>query len=96
MMLTTMDGEDFPHPINADIVKKYYALEIRTVDTPRQDRVIPANQRCGQKLGIYAKDCTPGKSKIRKGGLGKNGYPGGLKTQKGSVNGKGHSKTLGK
>ena len=24
MMLTTMDGEDFPHPINADIVKKYY------------------------------------------------------------------------
>ena len=25
MILTTMDGEDFPHPINADIVKKYYA-----------------------------------------------------------------------
>ena len=25
MMLTTMDGEDFPHPIDADIVKKYYA-----------------------------------------------------------------------
>ena len=25
MMLTTMDGEDFPHPINAYIVKKYYA-----------------------------------------------------------------------
>ena len=25
MMLTTMDGEDFPHPVNADIVKKYYA-----------------------------------------------------------------------
>ena len=25
MMLTTMDGEDLPHPINADIVKKYYA-----------------------------------------------------------------------
>ena len=23
MMLTTMDGEDFPHPMNADIVKKY-------------------------------------------------------------------------
>ena len=22
MMLTTMDGEDFPHPVNADIVKK--------------------------------------------------------------------------
>ena len=27
--------------------------------------------------------CTPGKSKTRKGGLGKNGYPGGLKTRKG-------------
>ena len=25
MMLTTMDGEDFPHHVNADIVKKYYA-----------------------------------------------------------------------
>ena len=25
MMLTTMDGEDFPRPVNADIVKKYYA-----------------------------------------------------------------------
>ena len=25
MILTTMDGEDFPHPVNADIVKKYYA-----------------------------------------------------------------------
>ena len=24
MMLSTMDGEDFPHPVNADIVKKYY------------------------------------------------------------------------
>jgi hypothetical protein len=25
MMFTTMDGEDFPQPVNADIVKKYYA-----------------------------------------------------------------------
>ena len=25
MMLTTMDGEEFPHPMNVDIVKKYYA-----------------------------------------------------------------------
>ena len=25
MMLTTMDGEDFPHPVNVNIVKKYYA-----------------------------------------------------------------------
>ena len=22
---TTMDGDDFPHPVNVDIVKKYYA-----------------------------------------------------------------------
>ena len=25
MMLTTMDGEDFPLPVNADVVKKYFA-----------------------------------------------------------------------
>ena len=25
MMLTTMDDEDFPHPVNADIAKKFYA-----------------------------------------------------------------------
>ena len=25
MILTTMDGDDLPHPANADIVKKYYA-----------------------------------------------------------------------
>ena len=25
MMLTTMDGEDFSHPVKADIFKKYYA-----------------------------------------------------------------------
>ena len=25
MILTTIDGEDFLHPVNADIVKRYYA-----------------------------------------------------------------------
>ena len=25
MNITTMDGDDLPHPVNADIVKKYYA-----------------------------------------------------------------------
>ena len=25
MTLTTMDSEDFPHPVNMDIVKRYYA-----------------------------------------------------------------------
>ncbi|KAI5409999.1 hypothetical protein KIW84_055462 [Lathyrus oleraceus] len=25
MILATMDGKDFPHPVNTDIVKKYYA-----------------------------------------------------------------------
>ena len=25
MILTTMDGDDFPQPVNADIVKRYYA-----------------------------------------------------------------------
>ena len=25
MILTTMDGDDLPHPANADIVKRYYA-----------------------------------------------------------------------
>jgi hypothetical protein len=25
LMLTTMDGEDFPSPVNSDAVKKYFA-----------------------------------------------------------------------
>ena len=25
VILTTMDGEDLPYPVNADIVKRYYA-----------------------------------------------------------------------
>ena len=25
MILTIMEGEDFPHPVNSDIVKRYYA-----------------------------------------------------------------------
>ena len=25
MILTTMDGDDLPHPTNVDIVKRYYA-----------------------------------------------------------------------
>ena len=25
MILTTMDGDDLPHPVNANIVKSYYA-----------------------------------------------------------------------
>ena len=25
MILTTMDGDDLPHPANVDIVKRYYA-----------------------------------------------------------------------
>ena len=25
LILTTMDGEEFPHPVNSDVVKKYYA-----------------------------------------------------------------------
>ena len=25
MILTTMDGKDLPHPVNANIVKRYYA-----------------------------------------------------------------------
>ena len=25
MILTTMDGDDLAHPVNADIVKRYYA-----------------------------------------------------------------------
>ena len=28
MILTTMDGDDLPHPANADIVKRYYACVI--------------------------------------------------------------------
>ena len=48
---------------------------------------IPTNQE-NEKVRAKIRDknkkmCTPGKSKTRKGGLGKNGYPGGLKTRKG-------------
>ena len=25
MILTSMDGDDLPHPVNVDIVKRYYA-----------------------------------------------------------------------
>ena len=25
MILTTMDGDDLPHPVNVNIVKRYYA-----------------------------------------------------------------------
>ena len=25
IILTTMDGDDLPHPVNVDIVKRYYA-----------------------------------------------------------------------
>lgn len=25
LILTTMDGEELPHPVNSDAVKKYYA-----------------------------------------------------------------------
>ncbi|KAI5405982.1 hypothetical protein KIW84_052654 [Lathyrus oleraceus] len=48
---------------------------------------IPANQKTERKVRAKVRDKnekrTPGKSKTRKGGLGKNGYPGGLKTRKG-------------
>jgi hypothetical protein len=54
----------------------------------RQKKGIPANQKQKEKVRAKIRDkmkriCTPGKSKTRKGGLGKNGYPGGLKTRKG-------------
>ena len=29
MILTTMDGDDLPHHVNADIVKRYYTQETR-------------------------------------------------------------------
>jgi hypothetical protein len=48
---------------------------------------IPANQKTERKVRAKIRDkmknCTPGKSKTRKGDLGKKGYPGGLKTRKG-------------
>ena len=28
MILTTMDGDDLPHPVNADIVKRYLRLSV--------------------------------------------------------------------
>ena len=73
-MLTTMDGEDFPHPVNADIVTKNIThkrpAKLAHLDKIRASR---KTKRFGQKLGIYAKDCIPGKLKTRKGDLGKKG-----------------------
>ena len=47
-------------------------------------RASQRTKRFGKKLGIkYKKICAPGKSKTRKGGLVKKGYPGGSRTRKG-------------
>ena len=49
-----------------------------------KNKGFPVNQKgSGKNKGWNEKICTPGKSKTWKGGLGKNGYPDGLKTRKG-------------
>ena len=73
LMLTTMDGEDFPSPVNADAVKKV----LRIIDPlDEKNKIvqakmgIPANRKKKQKGKVRAKirdkmkKCTPGKSKI--------------------------------
>ena len=86
----TTDDDDFPFPVNADAVRKYFVKETRwtkRIKSPGKKK--GASRRTKKKRKVRAKvrdkmkKCTPGKSKTRKGGLGKNGYPGGLKTRKG-------------
>ena len=49
-----------------------------------KNKGFPANQKgSGKNKGWNEKISSPDKSKTWKGGLGKNGYPGGLKTRKG-------------
>src|ERR1051325_4751518 len=43
MILSTMVGEDFPHPVNADIVKRYYA-PARSTDLGKNKGIL-ANQK---------------------------------------------------
>ena len=86
MILTTMDGDNLPHPVNADIVKNTTHNQRPARSTGLgKNKGFPANQKgSGKSKGWKLKKiCTPGKSKTWKGGLGKNGYPGGLKTRKG-------------
>ena len=45
-MLTTMNDKDFPHPVNADIVKKYYAYKRPARLTGLgKNKGIPTNQK---------------------------------------------------
>ena len=71
MMLTAMDGEDFPHPVNADIVKKNttHKRPVRLTHLS-QIRASRQTKRFGKTLGIYATDCTPDTLTTRKGDLG--------------------------
>ena len=59
LLLTTTDDEDFPSPVNADAVKRYFVKKRPAGQKEQQSpgkKGIPANQekekRFGQKLGI--------------------------------------------
>ena len=52
MMLTTMDGEDFPHPINADIVKNTMHKRLARLTHLGKIRASRKTKRFGQKLEI--------------------------------------------
>jgi hypothetical protein len=61
LILTTMDGENFPLPVNSDAVKKYYAYNKRT----------PAKLKT-RKGDLGKKKGHPGGLKTRKSGPGKS------------------------
>ena len=75
------------HSESVDIVEKNTMHNQRPARLTHlgKNKGFPANQKgSGKKIRDESeKICTPGKSKTWKGGLGKNGYPDGLKTRKG-------------
>ena len=91
MWLMIADDDDFPFPVNADAVRKYFVKETRWTrrikspgkkghpGEPRKRR-----KRFGQKLGIIkGKNCTPGKSKTPQGRLGQKRVSRWTETRKG-------------
>ena len=85
MILTAMDGDDLPHPVNADIVKNtMHNQRPARLSGLGKNKGFPTNQKgSGKNKGCKWKKLYTRQVENLKRRLGKKGYPGGLKTQKG-------------
>jgi hypothetical protein len=90
--LTTTNDEDFPFPVSADAVRKYFVKKetrwTKRIKESRQKRASRRTEkkekRFGQKLGIDMKRIgTPGKSKTPQGRLGQKRVSRWTETRKG-------------